>query len=195
MSELRIRVILGLVAFGAFASIMALEIITENDEIDFADIAVDALVLLLTIASVAAAVGLFNRIEQQVTETREIVAALDKARLDGAQWRAAVEDHVEGLKSAIDRQFDDWTMSPAERDIALLILKGFSHKEIANLRTTSERTIRQQAQSVYRKSGLPGKYALSAFFLEDLLGAEGDRSRPRAQAGNGHARPKQPATH
>jgi len=33
----------------------------------------------------------------------------------------------------------------------------------------SERTVRQHAVAVYRKSGLAGRAELSAFFLEDLL--------------------------
>jgi DNA-binding NarL/FixJ family response regulator len=43
------------------------------------------------------------------------------------------------------------------------------HKAIADLRQTSERTVRQQALAVYRKSGLNGRNDLAAFFLEDLL--------------------------
>ena len=49
------------------------------------------------------------------------------------------------------------------------MLKGLSLKEIAALRSTSERTVREQARAVYRKSGLSGRSALAAFFLEDLL--------------------------
>ena len=52
----------------------------------------------------------------------------------------------------------------AEAEVALFLLKGLSHREIAELRQTSERTIREQARSVYRKGGLPGRAALSAFF-------------------------------
>ena len=50
-----------------------------------------------------------------------------------------------------------------------MLLKGFSHKEIATLRQASERTIREQARAVYRKAGLSGRASLAAFFLEDLL--------------------------
>ena len=56
----------------------------------------------------------------------------------------------------------------AERHVGLLILKGLTLKEIAALRLTSERTIRAQARSIYAKAG-PGRAALSAFFLGDLL--------------------------
>jgi DNA-binding NarL/FixJ family response regulator len=44
-----------------------------------------------------------------------------------------------------------------------------SHKEVAVVREASVLTIRQQARSVYTKSNLSGRAALSAFFLEDLL--------------------------
>ncbi len=51
----------------------------------------------------------------------------------------------------------------------MLLLKGLGHKEVAALLERSERTVRQHAVSVYRKSGLAGRAELSAFFLEDLL--------------------------
>jgi DNA-binding CsgD family transcriptional regulator len=69
----------------------------------------------------------------------------------------------------MDRQFEEWGMTAAEREVGLLILKGLSHKEIAALRATTEATVRQQAQAIYRKAKLPGKTAFSAYFLEDLL--------------------------
>ena len=49
------------------------------------------------------------------------------------------------------------------------MLKGLSHREVAEVRATSEATVRQQALVVYRKSGLRNRSDLSAFFLEDLL--------------------------
>ena len=77
---------------------------------------------------------------------------------------------MRGLGGAIDRQLADWGLSPAEQDVALLLLKGLSHKEIADLRGTSEATVRQQSRGIYRKAGLEGRHDLAAFFLEDLLG-------------------------
>ena len=49
------------------------------------------------------------------------------------------------------------------------MLKGFSHRELASLRGTTEATVRHQAQAIYQKSGLPGRSAFCAYFLEDLL--------------------------
>jgi DNA-binding NarL/FixJ family response regulator len=76
---------------------------------------------------------------------------------------------LRGLGEAIDRQFVRWHLTPAEREVGLLLLKGLSHKEAAAARSTSETTIRQQALAIYRKSGLRNRSELSAFFLEDLL--------------------------
>ncbi len=57
--------------------------------------------------------------------------------------------------------------------MGLLLLKGLSHQEVADVRNVSERTVRQQARSLYRKAGLTGRADLAAYFLEDLLGPRG----------------------
>jgi DNA-binding CsgD family transcriptional regulator len=84
-------------------------------------------------------------------------------------WRGRAEKLLRGLGDAIDEQLRAWRLTPAERETALLLLKGYGHKEIAALQGKSERTVRQHAIAVYRKSGLSGRAELSAFFLEDLL--------------------------
>lgn len=111
-------------------------------------------------------------------------ADVTRAHVEGEAWRSRSRQLVAGLSLAIETQFADWGLTPAEADIAGLLLKGASVKEIAALRRTSQATIRQQAQSVYRKSGLANRAELSAYFLEDLfaLAEEPDRSRPRPVA-------------
>jgi DNA-binding CsgD family transcriptional regulator len=94
---------------------------------------------------------------------------LIETRAEAQRWSREARDVLKGLGAAIDAQFEKWGLTPAERDVALLQLKGLRHKEIAELRQTSERTVRQQALSIYRKAGLGGRTDLAAFFLEDLL--------------------------
>lgn len=84
-------------------------------------------------------------------------------------WRGRAEKLLRGLGDEIDAQLRGWNVTPAERETALFLLKGYGHKEIAALTGRSERTVRQHAVAVYRKSGLAGRAELSAFFLEDLL--------------------------
>jgi DNA-binding CsgD family transcriptional regulator len=109
----------------------------------------------------------------QMAAARRHSAHLDRelaeTRAEARRWSQGAQDALQGLGAAIDRQFDKWGLTPAEREVALLQLKGLRHKAIAELRKTSERTVRQQALAVYRKSGLNGRTDLAAFFLEDLL--------------------------
>jgi DNA-binding CsgD family transcriptional regulator len=103
------------------------------------------------------------------TQSRKLRDQLLASREDAARWRSEAESLLTGLGDAIEAQFDRWGLSEAEKDIGLLILKGFSHKEIADVRQRSERTVRQQAASMYQKSALENRAQFSAFFLEDLL--------------------------
>jgi len=95
--------------------------------------------------------------------------ALSEQGADRDAWRRKTGKLLRGLGEEISRQLEAWSLTPAEREVALLLLKGYGHKEIAALLGRSERTVRQHAVAVYRKSGLSGRAELSAFFLEDLL--------------------------
>ena len=73
------------------------------------------------------------------------------------------------IGSSIEREFQKWHLTAAEREITMLLLKGMRLKEIADARGTSERTVRQQAQTVYKKAGLVGRFELAAYFIEDVM--------------------------
>ena len=73
---------------------------------------------------------------------------------------------------AIHDQFISWELTKSEREVALFILKGFSFKEISTIRNTKEKTVRQQASTIYEKSGVEGRHTFAAWFMEDLLVVE-----------------------
>lgn len=102
-------------------------------------------------------------------ENSNLKSDIIKISSEAAAWKAEARSYAVGLSEAIDSQLTRWGLSPAEKEVALLLLKGLSHKEIADVRKTSESTTRQQALSLYEKSGLEGRAQLAAFFLEDLL--------------------------
>lgn len=74
------------------------------------------------------------------------------------------------LSEVIDRQFRDWTLTPAERDVGFLALKGLDVAEIAELRGAAQGTVRAQLTRIYSKAGVSGRAQFAAFFVEDLLG-------------------------
>lgn len=95
--------------------------------------------------------------------------SLDGASAQAALWQKRHGELLKGLSYGIDQQLEVWRLTPAEKEVTFLLLKGLSFKEVAAARGASERTVRQQALAVYAKSGLSGRAELSAFFLEDLL--------------------------
>jgi len=105
----------------------------------------------------------------------ELRRSLEARRIERDAWRASAENALDGLSRAIDAQFDAWALTPAERDVALLLLKGYSHKAIAKHTGRSPQTVRQHAAVVYRKGALSGRAELAAYFLEDLMLPEAER--------------------
>jgi DNA-binding CsgD family transcriptional regulator len=99
----------------------------------------------------------------------ETQAALASHAAEREAWRAGAEAALADFSRAVDERFAAWGLTPTERDIALRLLKGHSHKQVAFETGRSERTVRQHAVAVYQKSGLAGRAELAAFFLEDLL--------------------------
>lgn len=73
------------------------------------------------------------------------------------------------LFSVMQAQFAQWRLSPSESNVALLLIKGLSMKEIAEARHVKEKTVRLQASSIYSKSGYAGRHELAAHFIEDLM--------------------------
>ncbi len=102
-------------------------------------------------------------------EVEKLSLDLDRAQSDLEKWKKETSALSKGLSEKIDEQLNDWNLTHAEKEICLLILKGLSNKEIADIRSTSEKTVRQQASGIYQKSNLSNRNELSAFFLEDLL--------------------------
>jgi DNA-binding NarL/FixJ family response regulator len=125
----------------------------------------------VTLIAAAAAVSSFlwrgwYRSRHSLSEMRRTLEA-NAAERDA--WRESARHALAGLGQAIDERFGAWHLTPAEREVGLMLLKGRSHKQIAFSTGRSERTVRQHAVGVYEKSGLAGRAELAAFFLEDLM--------------------------
>jgi len=121
-------------------------------------------------------VGLWNgwwRARRSLAEIRHALQAQDAER---DAWRDSARHALEGLGRAIDERFTAWGLTRAEREVALGLLKGRSHKVIAYETGRSERTVRQHAVAIYQKSGLGGRAELAAFFLEGVMLPEPERS-------------------
>lgn len=94
----------------------------------------------------------------------------------------AAEDQLETLSHdfhvALVARFDTWKLTPAERDVAYFVAKGFSSAEIAGLRNTSEGTVKAQTVSIFRKAGVSSRMQLVNLFFEDILSESLAAARP-----------------
>ncbi len=157
-----VAVILGIVLF------VVLDLL-DDPESSFLDVIINLFEVAPVVLTSVGIVLLIRITQRQRDEHLEVLRDLGIARSEGKRWRNEARAHLNGLGHAIEAQFSRWSLTGAEREVALLLLKGLTTREVAAVRSVSERTVREQARSVYAKAGLSGRSALSAFFLEDLL--------------------------
>ncbi|MBO9403340.1 hypothetical protein [Shimia sp. R9_3] len=88
------------------------------------------------------------------------------------RYQETLEDKVgrasQAFEDMLNAYFDQWSFSPAERDVTRLLLKGCTISEMAEIRNAKEGTIKAQTNSIYKKSGYVGKSQLLSALLEDL---------------------------
>jgi len=73
------------------------------------------------------------------------------------------------LADIIETFFDEWGLTSAERDVAIMILKGLDNDSIAQVRKTAAGTVRAQATSIYSKSGTDGRAQFISLLIEEFL--------------------------
>ena len=112
---------------------------------------------------------------QIVAAVALVLGVLVTARLllRSMQARARAEESLRLASGAfmevLEEKFTQWTLTPAERDVALFAIKGLSTAEIAGVRNTSEGTVKAQTNAIYRKAGVTGRPQLLSLFIEDLI--------------------------
>jgi DNA-binding CsgD family transcriptional regulator len=170
------------VAIALFLSLAVSEALSNDEPFSVVDFGTDLFEMALLAGAVVFTTYSAQEIREGRIERSELIGKLSIARAEGEKWRSAALVHANGLGSAIKQQFAAWRLTASECDVAILMLKGLSHKEIAQIRNSSAATVRQQAAAVYSKSGLTSRAELAAYFLEDLFPPEGDRGNGSSQS-------------
>ena len=160
--------------FVAIGLLACVDIATDLKEVGAGlHVVIEALIALVAMGGAVMLLRLLIR------RRRELSRSLAEAESDARRWRQDAQALIRGLGVSINLQFTRWALTEAEKETALLLLKGLSHKEIAQARGTSDATARQHAATVYGKAGVTGRSELAAFFLEDLaLPAPGSDQNP-----------------
>ena len=176
----RRRESLGAVLFLIIGMMMGVDLFGDAETgADWEHLLVEAMVMALAIVGV---VALWRGFWAAQSRAATLGLSLEVALQEANRYKAEAAEALQGLGEAIEAQFERWDLTPAEREVGLLLLKGLTHKEVAEARNTSEATVRQQALVVYRKSGLRSRSDLSAYFLEDLLLPRSAPGAPQPEA-------------
>lgn len=111
--------------------------------------------LLGVVALAIGAAVTLRQYRQLLRRNSKIESELDAA--SGA-FQKVIEDH-----------FRQWNLTEAERDVALLSIKGIPVADIAAMRQTRTGTIKAQCTAIYRKSGVSSRAELVSVVIEELI--------------------------
>jgi DNA-binding CsgD family transcriptional regulator len=124
-----------------------------------------------------ASIFTFEMLPEVAATAGLVVGMLFELRLLMSQRRRQA-DMAKGLSVAagaldalMQGYFDEWALTPAERDVATFIIKGFSIAEIAQMRDSAEGTVKTHLNAIYRKAGVAGRAQLVSLLVEDLFRA------------------------
>ena len=132
-----------------------------------------------------ASIALIGGVVFLMVELRRLLARVDDMEAGLRVARGQMAEVMEGF-------FEDWNLTQAERDVAMMILKGLDNVAIAQVRNTAPGTIRAQATSIYSKSGTHGRAQFVSLFMEELM--SGDFTTVEAATGHRPSEAKAPGT-
>lgn len=125
--------------------------------------------LIILISSLLIVVYKIRIISKKNSQLKAYEDNSNQANAEIDFYKNKVKKYKNELNEIINQQFKIWGFTESEHDIAVLLIKGLSMKEISNIRGSGESTVRQQATSIYRKSQLENRNQLTAYFIEDLF--------------------------
>ncbi len=151
------------IAIGDNAAEIAGEISNGEAMIDMTDD------FLLFLAGLVILIMMALEFWKQQTALAQLRTDLENSRGRLVDVDAESPNITNQYRDVMQKQFDAWMLTGSEQDVVLGLLKGLSFREVAEIRDTREKTVRQQAANVYRKAGVAGRHELAGWFFEDLL--------------------------
>jgi len=127
---------------------------------------------IIVLAAGLAVVYLIIEMRKRARQLEQLTHTLSRTDQQIANITREMRSARKQYSELIHQQFETWQLTVSEQQVAMLLLKGLSFKEIAAVRDTREKTVRQQASTIYNKSNVEGRHAFAAWFLEDFLSTE-----------------------
>ena len=138
--------------------------ISQNDE--WLHIWLEILTVFLSVWGIIMLIQMINNRSKELSVLHQ---RIEQTENDLELSHSKLKEIGREYSKYLHKQFEVWELTPSEKEVALILLKGLSFKEIAEVRNTKEKTVRQQASTIYRKSKVSGRHEFSAWFFEDML--------------------------
>lgn len=132
-----------------------------------AHISIELMLVLLSVSGVLWLVQHLHLQNRALEKIKQEIAEEKKKKKPAAPTKG--HEARSTMSEIMRQQFKSWQLTGGEQEVAILLLKGLSFKEIAGVRETHEKTVRQQASAIYKKAGVSGRHAFAAWFIEDFL--------------------------
>jgi len=121
-------------------------------------------------ASVGVAVAFFEIVRRLRVTVSDLETETDRLR--------SLRDDFDAF---VHRQFEDWDLSRAEQDVALLTVRGLCIAEIAAARNTREGTVKAQLSHIFGKVEVSNRAEFVARVLDEFLGVTSEELAARGQ--------------
>lgn len=147
--------IMGLIAVQVIcAAVFLLDVLTDITEL--------SVLSWQLVPEALASIGLFVGIAFEVVFLMHLLRR--KASLERSVGMASA-----ALQSVIEGHFDDWKLTPSERDVAALMVKGLSISEIAEVRGSAEGTVKAHLSAIYRKANARNRAEVLSHIMDTLI--------------------------
>ena len=77
-----------------------------------------------------------------------------------------------GFDKVLNQKFDDWELTEAQKDIALLSARGQSIAQIVEVRDTRDGTVKAHLHNIYKKANASSRTELLAVLMDELLSSQ-----------------------
>ncbi|MGB1201565.1 MAG: helix-turn-helix transcriptional regulator, partial [Cognaticolwellia aestuarii] len=124
---------------------------------------------MIVLASAIGFVFLVIEISNRTKHINHLKSELDKSGIQLKNISEEMKVARAKYSEVINEQFNLWGLTKSEQEVAMLLLKGLSFREISEVRDTKEKTVRQQASNIYVKADVDGRHEFAAWFLEDFM--------------------------
>jgi len=83
-----------------------------------------------------------------------------------------VEPSRTGFDRILTRKFEEWELTEAQKDIALLSARGESISQIAEIRDTRGGTVKAHLHKIYKKASVSSRTELLAVLIDEMLSSQ-----------------------